>query len=431
VNAQLIDGKSGRPVWSERYDRKIVDVFAVQDELIDHIVSALAITLTDSEKTTITATYRPTLQAYDLYLKAREGYHSRDQARMRESLQLYVSAWEIDPKFAEAYAGYAQLAADIWRRSSLRDGMSGATAARAAEAAASKALSLDPNLSEAYSVLALMRMVDGRHDEAIELANKATMLDPNNADAYTVLAIVSIYADRNVPALEAMRRATRINPRSTPYHATYFGFALLLNGRPGEAIAVLQPVSNTPDRGIADAPREILAMAYVEAGQPMKAQELVAVMLEREPYLNINYYRVRYAHHANEETLNRRLSDMEKAGMPAWPFAFQPTSSMRKLNDGEIENLISGKTWNGDDRGRSQFIQEFSDGNVVYASDGTFFNGKAFVRNGQLCERFDGFMLGRAICGAVYRRSNKNDDGGRHPFVYVNSTTVRYFSASD
>lgn len=429
VNARLVDGSNGEQLWAERYDREITNIFAVQDDLVSRIVSALAVKLTQTEQKQLAPRPVPTFRAYDLYLQAREGYFSRDQARMRQALRMFAQSWQADPNFAKPYAGYALLAADIWRLSSLRDAMTGASARKSAEVAARKALTLDPALADAYSVLSIMRVVESDYAEATKLAQRAVDLEPNNAEAYTALAIVNGYAGNREGALQAIRTSMRLNPRPSPHHLTYFGWSLFLNRQYTEAAAVLRPIADTPDRGIGDAPREILAMAYAELGRVAEARAQIDALLESEPYLNIAYYRARYSHHGDKADLRHRLEALRKAGMPEWPFGFKGDPAER-LDDATLRALIDKSTWTGTDRGRREFVQEFgANDSAVYAGPNTMFNGSAFVRDGELCERFSGFIMSRDLCGPVYRNAT-GSAAGNDEFVYVNPATVRYFSST-
>ena len=174
VNAQLSDSSTGRHIWAERYDRDLGDLFTAQDEIVAEIVAALSVRLTRSERTKLSRRSAPEFEAYDLYLKARSGHLSLDQGRMRASLGLYEQAWTADPGFARAYAGYARLAADIWRLGSVRESLgTGALGREAAETAARKALDLDPSLADPHAVLALISMVDGRYEGAIRSGERA------------------------------------------------------------------------------------------------------------------------------------------------------------------------------------------------------------------------------------------------------------------
>lgn len=428
VNAQLVDGNTGHHLWAERYDREITDLFAVQDELVGRIVNALAVQLTRKEATQLAQRAVPEFRAYDLYLQARDGYFSRDQARMRESFDLYARATAIDPTFARAYAGLAQLAADVWRLSALREVMAGTVARKIAENAATKALELDPALPDAHSVLALLRLVESDYDAALRFARRAVELEPNSADAHTTLAIVLGYAGQAPAALDSIRTAIHLNPRPRPYLTTYYGWVLFLNRRYEDAVAVLEPIADTRDRGIADAPREVLAMAYAEAGRPKDALAQVSSLREQEPFLNLNWYRSIYDYHARAEDLRHRIDALRKAGMPEWPLGFQGDARHR-LARTAVRELISGTTWTGTDAGRRlPFIQEFqAGGSTVFAAATTFLSGTAFVKDDMLCERFEGFILSRDSCGPVYRNPGGSTADGSE-YVYVNATTVRYFA---
>lgn len=427
VNARLVEGNNGRQVWAERYDRTTEDIFTVQDDLVSRIVSALAVELTGPEKVKLSPRSAPQFRAYDLYLQGRDGYFSRDQVRMRRSLDLFAKAWTIDPTFARPYAGYAQVAADIWRLSSLREAMTGATARKSAEVAARKALAIDPTSADAHSVLSIMKMVEKDYGEALKLASRAVDLEPNSAEAHTALGIVQCYAGRAEAALESMQTSMRLNPKPAPYHLIYYGLALFLNHRYEDAVGVLEPIAETPDRGIGDAPREILAMAYALTDRLDKARAQVDALLRVEPYLNLSYYRVRYSHHAAAHDLQHRLDALKMAGIPQWPFAVVVSPGQRVTGQA-LKTLVTSKTWVGEDRGRARFIQEFgANESSVYAGPNTMLNGAAFIRGDELCERFEGFILGRDLCGPVFLNPDGTKDK-QNEYTYVNPATVKLFS---
>jgi len=114
--------------------------------------------------------------------------------------------------------------------------------------------------------------------------------------------------------------------------------------------------------------------------------------------------------------------------MPDWLLGFQGDPTQRLMGPG-IESLISGKTWTGADAARrAEFIQEFStDGSVVYAGPESLLSGKAFIKNDELCEQFEGFTRGLEFCGPVYRNAGGTPSDSNE-YVYVNPLTVRRFS---
>jgi adenylate cyclase len=115
INAQLIDATTGGHLWAERYDRHYTDIFELQDEFIGKIVAALTVKLTGAEQAQLARRPTDNLEAYDYYLRAERDVFSEDYSLLPDTLSLYEKAIAFDPNFAEAYAGYARAAVDVWR----------------------------------------------------------------------------------------------------------------------------------------------------------------------------------------------------------------------------------------------------------------------------------------------------------------------------
>lgn len=174
VTAQLINGSAGDHVWAERYDRDLNDIFALQDEISEAIVKALKLKLLPEEKMAITSRGTDNIDAYNLYLKARQyllegnfGDPRREEAIMR----LCSRATEIDRDYADAWALLAMAQMETRWRSGKGDG--GLTAAE-------RALALDANLADAHAVRARILYEDGRPDEAGVEITTALRLDPES-----------------------------------------------------------------------------------------------------------------------------------------------------------------------------------------------------------------------------------------------------------
>ena len=100
INAQLIDSETGGHLWADRFDRDASDIFAVQDEVIRHIVDALAIELSPPEQQRLGRLPTTNLEAYDYYLRAEQAARSGFRPQLRVALRLYERATELDPTFA-------------------------------------------------------------------------------------------------------------------------------------------------------------------------------------------------------------------------------------------------------------------------------------------------------------------------------------------
>ncbi|MCH8113826.1 MAG: tetratricopeptide repeat protein, partial [Proteobacteria bacterium] len=290
INAQLIDATTGHHLWAERYDRDYTNVFAVQDEVVGRIVSVLKVKLTSAEKTQLARLPTENLKAYDTYLRAGQHYYSGDASRLRKSLLAYEEAIALDPAFADAYAGYARAAVDVWRFDYIQF-MPSALARKTAKDAANKALELNPDVPTAHSVLALLKMVEGEHAGALEAARRAVYLDPNNSDAYVNLTVVLGYAGQHTEALEAITTALRLNPKPPRYLQSYYGWSLFMNRQYERAIEVLEPIREEAGGmfGLGDSPGETLAMAYAMLGRQKEARAQIDGLLEQDPYVSLAY----------------------------------------------------------------------------------------------------------------------------------------------
>ena len=161
ITAQLVDGASNDHVWAERYDRDLSDIFALQDEISEAIVKALKLKLLPDEKKAIEQRGTDNVEAYNLYLMARQLYvtgHEGDPRRAEAIVRLCTRATEIDPGYARAWAlmAFGQMNLRFVLGTGGDDGL----------VAAERALALDANLAEAHAVKARILADTGRHDEA-------------------------------------------------------------------------------------------------------------------------------------------------------------------------------------------------------------------------------------------------------------------------
>ncbi len=184
ISAQLVDGSSNDHIWAERYDRDLNDIFALQAEISEAIVKALKLKLLPEEKKAIEQRGTENVEAYNLYLLARQSYvtgHEGDARRTQAMIRLCSRAIEIDPSYSRAWALMAigQMNLYFVHGGRVDDGLE----------SAERALALDANLAEAHAVKARILARQGRHDEAAAEIDLALRLDPesyevNRAAAY-------------------------------------------------------------------------------------------------------------------------------------------------------------------------------------------------------------------------------------------------------
>jgi len=179
ITAQLIDAKTDRHLWSESFDRELVDIFTIQDEIANAIVGALRSELGILEASPVIEVKADTenLDAYELYLKARGLFMARRQ--LEESIALYERAVELDPAFARAWEGLAEVYAVVesWN-------IVGRDWDSLAMQAAKRALELNPGLSAPWAVMGQIANNNGDYITGFGNMDRAIELDSNNATLY-------------------------------------------------------------------------------------------------------------------------------------------------------------------------------------------------------------------------------------------------------
>jgi serine/threonine protein kinase/tetratricopeptide (TPR) repeat protein len=178
VTAQLVDAREGFHLWSERYDRELADVFAIQDEIAASIVGALRVVLTDREREALPVE-RADVRAYEYYLRGRQLAHQVRRESYEGAIRMYERAVEIDPTYARAYAGIADCHAWLHMYYEATD-----ETLRRADAASRRALELDPGSAEAHASRGFALSLSRRYEEARAELATAVGLSPGLFEAH-------------------------------------------------------------------------------------------------------------------------------------------------------------------------------------------------------------------------------------------------------
>ncbi len=205
ITAQLIDGARNDHVWAERYDRDLNDIFALQDEISEAIVKALKLKLLPEEKKAIEQRGTESVEAYNLFLMARQNYvigGESDPRRAEATIRICHRVTEIDPNYADAWALMAldQMIVRFIHGGKGEDGL----------AAAERALALDANLAEAHAVKARIFAENGRHDEASAEIASGLRLDPESFEVNRSAGLLSFRQHRLEDAIRYWEKATTL-----------------------------------------------------------------------------------------------------------------------------------------------------------------------------------------------------------------------------
>jgi serine/threonine protein kinase/Tfp pilus assembly protein PilF len=282
ITARLVETRTARSVWAERYDRKLEDVFAIQDEIAQSIAKALKVMLSEQEKRAIQKAPTADVQAYDYYLRGRQYFHQFRRKSFDFARQMFARAIVIDPRYARAYAGVADCCSMLymyWGAS--QDDL------KEAEAASRKAVELDPELAEGHVSRGLALQMTKKYGEAEQAFEAAIQLNPKLFEAYYFYGRACFQQGKLEEAAQQFEQACRINPED--YQSprllgqTYVGL-----GRKLEGAAADQRCLRLAEHHVELHPEDARALYFggsvlAQSGQPDRAQEWTRRALEIDP----------------------------------------------------------------------------------------------------------------------------------------------------
>ena len=307
INVQLLDAQGNRQIWSNRFDDKVDNVFALQDQIIADLLKNLGVV---SEKKQVAKRKTTNLEAYDYFLRAehrrlnRKG--SKGSARI---VEFYQVAIELDPNFIEAHTGLAREALSNWQLGD-RDNEETATWKKMVYQNDGKALELDPANDEALAILGLLQALTGSHDIGIQSVKNAVTINPANPQLHSDLASVLSYAGEHEAALDSINRA--IGRHSTPPTAYY-----------GERARIYFFLGQY-DRALADADREknegdirnFSVFILGALNDRVAAQKIADTRLKIRPWENREYYSNVFDYYRRPQDIELIMKSAANAGIP-------------------------------------------------------------------------------------------------------------------
>ena len=310
ISAQLVNVTDGYHLWSEKYDRNIGDVFAIQDEISLAIVDKLKVKLLGGEKAKLVKRHTEDQEAYNLYLKGRYFWNKRTEEDLTKGIKYFEQAIEKDPHYAPAYAGIADSLSVL----TAYDYLPSKEASPRAKEAALKALEIDGSHAEARTSLALIKefydwdwvgadrefkkiiglnpnyatarhwyaliLLDmARFDEAVKEIRKAQELDPLSLVISRTVGRVYFYARQYDQAIDALQKTLEMDPNCSWAHL-HLGLVYLQKSMYEEALAEFQKekhLSKRWDRGL----ECYLGISYAKMGRRVELQKVLDDLAER------------------------------------------------------------------------------------------------------------------------------------------------------
>jgi adenylate cyclase len=306
ITAQLIDAITGYHLWSERYDRELKDIFAIQDEITIKILTALRVQLTAGEEARVLEKHTNNLQAY---LKILEGLQYTIMSKHNEAIERYEEARALDPQSAAAYGWLSwENLMNVWVGPSATKAGSLKRAFEFAE----KCKALDNSLSGCRQVLGNAYLMKRDYDKAISEGKLAVELDPNSSMSAVFYGWTLRSVGRYEDALREHERALRLDPLNlrTPLYQICATYNVM--GRHEEAIATCKKVVEINPKSAP--PYFQLAVAYSSVGRMDEARAAASEILKIYPNFSVEQFAktLPYKNKADKDLL---VNGLRKAGL--------------------------------------------------------------------------------------------------------------------
>lgn len=316
VTAQLIDGNTGSHFWAERFDRKLNNIFEIRDEITDAIAGTLGGMqgkVAKAEILRLASKAPKNLTAYEYVVKGWREFHEFTQKHNETARNLFEKAIDADPTYARAYAGLAWTYASDYDFE-YTDDFDGAL--EKALANARTAVSLDENDYQAHWALGWAYLYSRQFDRAMASYLRAQELNPHDTEVLAEMANPLIYTGEAQKAVAQLKQAIKLNPHHENWYLEFLGWAYEEAGEPLKAIEILEKVIDLEDPG-----EEKLwvmpsfAAAYAAVGKEAESRKVVESLLELQPDFSIAEH-VSLLPYETKELADRYADALRRAGLP-------------------------------------------------------------------------------------------------------------------
>lgn len=310
VNAQLIDALKGDHLWAERYDRKLEDLFALQDDITHNIAVMLQVKLVGGEEARSRSKRTTNPEAFRLSYKAEWYLRRFDKENNARARALALQAEAVSPD--------ALMPREVEAWTHIFDARYGWSASKeasleTAEKIVDELLAIDDKDPDNYFLLSFLHKARGEFDQAISASERAIELNPNHADAVANLAHTLAYAGRPAESIALIKKAMRLSPYYPGWYSSTIGHAYMMTGEYDKAIEALEEALS---RNSGVIPAHVrLAVVYALKGEPVTAREHVSKVLELDPDFTIERWS-KFLIYQRQEDRDRELNALRQAGLP-------------------------------------------------------------------------------------------------------------------
>jgi len=310
ITAQLLDSATGHHRWAERYDRRLDDIFTVQDEITREIVAALDVKLLRGEQALVWRHLLRRPEALDAYYRGLDALNRITREANEQAAHAFEQVIRLEPESPLGYLGTA------WTHlSASRYGWSESAPKSLQQAAelARKALDLDEQCADAHALLGYYHLLSQAHDQALSAGERSVALNPNHADNVANLGCFYAVSGKPGEAIVAMRRAMRLCPTYPAWYLNILGYAHYLCGEYEHAETVLR-LALQREPAYTDC-RLILAGVHKARGRIEDARQEVGEVLRHEPGFRLKQLEARLVIVKDREMLARFLDMLRELGL--------------------------------------------------------------------------------------------------------------------
>jgi TolB-like protein/class 3 adenylate cyclase len=310
ITAQLIDGTSDHHVWAERYDRRLDDVFELQDEMTREIVTSLEVKLSEGEQVRVWRRQAGDFSAYEHFARGRERVMDFSRESNAQAIVELQTALDINPNFGVAYAflGWVETSNARFGWSDNRD-----EALERAREYAEQAIANADDPGIGYALLGSVNFYQGKFEDAVAAAKQAVNISPSNADCYQIFAMASIAVGNWNEAVHAAESALRLNPLIPENSLVELARAQFHLERFKECYeSAVQVIERKPAWLTA---RVLAAAAAASLGRTDDSKVQISEILRKNPKFSVSKW-ARYQTYENDSDLQVYVSGLLNAGLP-------------------------------------------------------------------------------------------------------------------
>lgn len=306
VVVELVQTENGGQLWAERYDRQLIDVFEVQDEINRTIVGTLVGQVEDAELRRMRSRQTDSLDAYGYFLRGREAALRLTEAGSAIAREMYEKAISCDPQYARVYSALARVYHYDWQF-----GWNNATDEDLERACqlAKQATMLDTSDASGHAELGFVYLFQRKHQLALVELDRAAMLNPNDPDAMVELANIYAYMRRAAEGADLIRRAMRLNPHYPDRYLWCLADACYALRQYEQAISAVESMQNLSP-GL-----RLLAASYAQLGKLDVARFHAQEILRFHPDFTISGWAKKLPETDIRE-LEHLMEGLRKAGLP-------------------------------------------------------------------------------------------------------------------